>query len=76
MKGAKNNIIDKAQRMNLLIPKPLSVSDLFDSQMGSYDFNKILVDEMPLVLDSLLSKLTHSNIDTATITLQEFSQLK
>jgi len=71
--GAKDDIVYKAEKMNLIIPKPLSVSvsDLFAMQGMTYHFDKILVDEMPLVLDCLLSRMIHSNIATATMTLED-----
>jgi len=66
--GAKNNIVDKAKRMNLLIPTPLTVEDLLTNQNKDYSFKKILVDEMPIVFNYLLSKLGNYDVDTATMT--------
>jgi hypothetical protein len=61
----KDFIKSEAKDMGLDIPEPLSVNDLIgDNSRGKVIPQSVLVDEMPLVLQSILGV----KIDTATMT--------
>ncbi|EXG87735.1 hypothetical protein K413DRAFT_4633 [Clostridium sp. ASBs410] len=63
--GSKDYVKIEAERMGLDIPEPLTVNDLAgDNARGRIKPSRLLVDEMPAVLQAALG----ITIDTATMT--------
>lgn len=55
--AAKQYLIDKAEELEIDIPNPISVDDLTDARIA-LDTSDVYVDEMPLVLQSLLKRIS------------------
>ena len=55
----KKELVDRAYKLGLKIPEPIVVSELMTSRIqSSYAVNKdLLVDEAPMVLQTLLNQL-------------------
>lgn len=74
----KQHLLDRAKQLNLVIPEPITTSDVtmsgaaFKTSIRDQD---ILVDEAPMVLQSLLSYLGMSG-DIKAITLTEEENTK
>ncbi len=71
----KQHLLDRAKQLNLVIPEPITASDItmsgaaFKTSMRDQD---ILVDEAPMVLQSLLSCLgMNGSIKAITLTEEE-----
>lgn len=68
---SKQNLIDRAKFLNLEIPEPILVSEITrGSATKTYLRDKdILIDEAPMVLQSLLNSLgMHGSIKAITLT--------
>ena len=76
-RDAKQHLLDSAKRLNLEIPEPITPLDItmggvFKTNMKDLD---ILVDEAPMVLQSLLSGLgMNGGIKAITLTAEEAQQ--
>lgn len=72
---SKQHLLESAERLNLKIPEPITTSDV---TMGgilktSLRDQDILVDEVPMVLQYLLSNLgLHGDIKAITLTDEEY----
>lgn len=67
---AKQYLIDKAKELEIDIPNPISVSDLSDAQIA-IDVSDVYVDEILLVLQSLLKRISpRYNVAGGTITAE------
>ena len=69
---SKQHLLDMAKRLNLKIPEPITPSDVVDGGVfkTSIKDKDILIDEAPMILQSLLSCLG-MNGDIKAITLTE-----
>ena len=73
-RDAKQHLLDSAKKLNLTIPEPITPSDVttggvFKTSLKDTD---ILVDEVPMVLQSLLSCLgMNGDIKAITLTDEE-----
>lgn len=71
---SKKHLLDSAKKLNLKIPEPITISaavsgDIFKTSMRDQD---ILVDEAPMVLQSLLSCFgMNGDIKAITLTAEE-----
>lgn len=71
---SKQNLVDKAKQLNLNIPEPIVPSELTccSSCKTSLRDKDILVDEAPMVLQSLLSSLgVRGEVKAITLTAEE-----
>lgn len=67
----KDELVNKAHKLGLKIPEPIVVSELMTSRIqSSYAVNKdLLVDEAPMVLQTLLNQLgMHGEVKAITLT--------
>lgn len=63
----KRYIIDKAESMGLNIPTPIVYTD--KDNLNKFPADKILVDELGLMLDGILSEYFHKPVEAATMTI-------
>ena len=63
----KSYIIDKAKLMGLNIPTPIVYTD--KNSLNKYPTDKILVDELGLMLDGILSEYFNKPVEAATMTI-------
>lgn len=70
----KDELVDKARKLGLKIPEPIVVSELMTSRIqSSHAVDKdLLVDEAPMVLQTLLNQLgMHGEVKAITLTENE-----
>ena len=66
----KDSLKAKAKELGLNIPEPICIGDIGDARI-SLNTSNVLVDEMPLVLQRLLSRYGSYNIIGGTLTADE-----
>lgn len=68
---AKQLLMEKAEKYNIKIPEPLTVSDIQNGKCVGTHIDKILVDEIDMVLQAFLNKDCPLTIEVGTITVDE-----
>ena len=78
-KISKQNLLDSAKKLNLKIPEPITPSEIVMG--GRFEISPIgrdkdvLVDEVPMVLQSLLDTLgVHREVKAMTLTSDDLKQ--
>ena len=67
--GQKNDLIRRAKEMNLFIPEPICVHEVFSDYTRGKHIDKILVDDMELVFQQMLHNIGfHSEVEAITLT--------
>ena len=67
----KKHLMEQAERYELKIPDPISVSDIISNKLRGSEiaYKDVLVDEAPIVLQNLLSSLgMQGNVKAITLT--------
>lgn len=65
----KNYITNMAKQYKIDIPEPITVYDITQSRLNSYQNDNILVDDMECILKDLLKKYFGFNMIGGTITI-------
>lgn len=66
---AKKYIIEKAKKLNLQIPEPITMYDIFECKIKGYaEKEEYLIDNYETVSKYIISKVIPANIDLAFMT--------
>lgn len=61
----KEDLIRRAREMNLFIPEPICVHEVFSGYTRGTDIDKVLVDDTELVLQNMLNTVGFNGVITA-----------
>ena len=65
----KEDLIRRAREMNLFIPEPICVHEVFSDYTRGKEIDRILVDDMELVFQQMLHNIgLHSDVEAMSIT--------
>lgn len=65
----KEDLIRRAREMNLFIPEPICVHEIFSAYTNGKEIDRILVDDMELVFQQMLHNIGfHSDVEAISIT--------
>lgn len=68
----KEDLIRRAREMNLFIPEPICVHEMFSDYTKGKEIDKILVDDMELVFQQMLHNIGfHSEVKAIALTKNE-----